>query len=414
LIDSRCLADISNTLTVDDFSLETSKAIFKAAQKLDISGRPIDPVTIKAQAQADGIKLDNAYFIKLMDETPTAANVGAYIPLVKADSQKRQLYDIANRISEGLTEGASAEELIATTQTDMQKVCEAVTSKVANTPAMIREWMDYRKAFDKDPNAKILRTGYSGLDKILGGGLMNGDFYVIGARPGAGKTTLGLSIIDKIASSGKPVYFASLEMTKLELTAKRISRESGLPYGTCLMQKMTEGDYRQAYESIKKLQNLPVDISDEPRMTVNDIMFAARKIKGLRCICVDHFSLISPGKRTAKRYDDMTLVSNDLKRMAKTLNVPVICLAQLNRENEGRTNKRPMLSDLRETGAIEQDADTVMFVHRESIYNVNRTASESETEPMELIVAKNRHGACGKINMVFCGKTGNIYEEYSR
>jgi replicative DNA helicase len=367
---------------------------------------------VAAQTAQDGFKLDTAYLIELMSLTPSAANVEAYAELVRQDSQKRKLQALADSITGGLMEGGTAEELLAMAQSELQAICERANSKLATTPDMLREWIEYRRELDKNPNKAVLETGFPRLDALLGGGLINGGFYVIGARPGMGKTTFGLSIVENIAKKGNPVYFASLEMTRLELTAKRIARESGVPYSQALKLKMSEDEYKKALDAVTKLSYRPVTISEEPRMTVNDIMFAARKVKGLRCILIDHFSLISPAKRTQKRADDMTLISNDLKRMAKTLKVPVICLAQLNRENEGRSNKRPILSDLRDTGAIEQDADTVMFIHRESMYDPNRETSSGLFEPMEILIAKNRGDPTGKVDMVFYGRTGTICEEY--
>lgn len=410
LIDSACLSAISSILSASDFAFAQTRAVYEAANALSLLNEPIDAVTIQSKAKEQGNTLGNEYLCGLMETTPTAANAELYARLVKKESNKRALHRLALDIDSALEDNGEPDEVAAMVHTVLAELDSKARSDMTNSADAIQAFYDYRADFERAGKQPIVKTCYDQLDRMLGGGLVNGGLYVVGARPGIGKTSMGMCLADNIASNGMPTLFVSLEMTRLELTAKRLARESGVPYNTTLMGKLGNEEYQKINKIAASLSNSPVIMTDKPRMTLNDIALTARRVKGLRCIVVDYFGLITPMTKAKSRYEQYTEIIDDMKRLAKTLNIPIICLAQLNRENEQRGNKRPMLSDLRETGAVEQSADAVIFLHRESYYS-REEVNEWDSENLEVIVAKNRHGRTGKIDMMWFGPTGRIYEQ---
>ena len=240
------------------------------------------------------------------------------------------------------------------------------------------------------------------LDKLLGGGMINSGLYLLAARPGMGKTTLALNIADRVAQAD-PVLFVSLEMDDEQLTAKRISRETGISSERLLMQPLNDQEYAQVAAATQKLSTLSFYTNKAPAVTVDDISALARSIGGLRLIVVDYFGKIAPPPdfRRSGRVEYTTENSGALKDLARSLKVPVLALCQLNREVEARQDKRPQLSDLRDTGALEQDADGVIFLYREDYYAAPGTIDPNIPSMMEVNLAKNRHGFVGKCEMAF-------------
>ena len=250
-------------------------------------------------------------------------------------------------------------------------------------------------------------TGYRSLDRLLGGGLLNSGFYILAARPGMGKTTFGLAVADQVAQQRGPVLFVSLEMDEEQLAAKRLSRAAGISYDALMMGNLGDEERARAAEWSSKVSQIPVYTNRKPRATVDDIANMARKVKGLKLLVVDYFGLIRTEERAKNRYEAMTEVSGQLKALARKLKVPLLCLAQINRENAQRQDKRPQLSDLRDTGALEQDADGVIFLHCNSYYNQERP-DPWEPDYMQIILAKNRHASTGTCDAAFYRAVGRI------
>lgn len=409
LIEPSCYPEVSKILTADDFQYEQPRDVFEVVTEMSVGGEPIDPVTIADRLKKRHSAAGKEYLVEAMEVTPTAANVIAYANLVKEASNKRKLAGLAMEIHKMLADLSSADEIAAKVY-DRLASLEKKSGTVTSADAMI-EFMTHREHIDNG-RAAFIRTGYSQLDRLLGGGMANGGVYVVGSRPGMGKTSFGLNVTENVASAGNPCLFVSLEMTRIELTAKRIARDSGLTYSDVLMSKLGTEHYRRMMHSMARLAELPVTITDKPIMSVADIALEARRIKGLKLLCIDYFSLIKPPTKRQKRYEEMSEISGELKMLAKSLDIPILLLAQLNRENESRSNKRPILSDLRETGALEQDATAVMFLHREGYY-AHKTEDDNghdwESEELEVIVAKNRNGKTGVVPMLWFGNSGRIH-----
>lgn len=399
LIDRRALPAVEEALSAEDFSTELNREIFRAAIALEREGKPADPVLIAERIGNDPAV--RAYILQLMETTPTAANVGEYIPLVREASRRRGIQELCHQAKQRSEGQEPVEDILVELASEADKLLQDGTSRsVYTTQDCISRFYDHRMAVDQDPAKAFVSTGYSQLNAVLGGGMINSGVYVLAARPGMGKTTMGLNIAENVAKSGS-VLFVSLEMDDKQVTAKRIARASGIPYNKLMMAKLSDEEYLRMTAAMEDLQKSSVDMNVKGTMTIDEIMSLTRKVKDLRLVVIDYFGLIDPGQKgRAGRVEYTTEISGKIKQMAKKLGVPVLLLSQLNREVEKRAEKRPQLSDLRETGALEQDADAVIFLHRPAYYGDRTQLRPWDPEDLEVIVAKNRHGAVGECKMV--------------
>ena len=280
---------------------------------------------------------------------------------------------------------------------------EGVTGDLLAPNDALLAFFAHRQRVEEGTASGFVPTGFRDIDILLGGGMLSSGMYILAARPGMGKTTVALNIADRVAERTGPVLFVSLEMDEEQLMAKRLSRLSGIPGHRLLMDKLTEPEGRRLAEASSKLSRLPVHISQRPAVTVDDIALLARQVKDLRLLVVDYIGKISPGRegRRKDRIEYMTEISGALKTLARTLRIPALVLCQLNRQTEGQRDRVPQLSHLRDTGAIEQDADGVLFLYRADYYDRHRPGGFAPS-PLEIIVAKNRHGGTGTCEMAAC------------
>jgi replicative DNA helicase len=272
------------------------------------------------------------------------------------------------------------------------------TQKDLLTPVeLASRFVDHRLRVEAGEAHTSVSTGFRDIDLILGGGMLASGMYILAARPGMGKTTLALNIADRVAKNAGPVLFVSLEMDDEQLMAKRIARESGVPGNRLLMSRLSDPENEKIAQATEQIARLPVYVNSKPSATVGEIVSLARRVDKLKLIVVDYLGKISPGKRgnTASRYEYTTEISGELKTMARTFKIPVLVLCQLNRNSENRKDKRPKLADLRDTGAVEQDADGVIFLYRQEYYGEVRNKDPYVPEEIEVILAKNRHGGTG-------------------
>lgn len=404
LLDSKCLPEITDFLTEDDFVLDANKAIFRAAVKLDRVEEPIDPITILREA---GESVSREYIMELMTVTATAANAGVYAEETRKKSMRRALRSLGYTLEERSKTENDPRDTIG----DAKRILEQIESQdnrreLITSSESFEAFYRHREAVDSGKGG-FIPTGYKDLDALLGGGLLNTGFYILAARPGMGKTTFALAIADNVARQGQSVLFLSLEMSEEQIAAKRLSRASGIGYDTLMMGEMGDQEYNRIAEFSVKLSRFPIMINKKPRATVEDITAIARKVSGLSLLVIDYFGLIQTGAKRQSRTEAMTEVSGQLKALARKLKIPILCLAQLNRENMSRQDKRPMLSELRDTGALEQDADGVIFLHCPSYYTSEHPDPWSP-DPMQVILAKNRHANTGTCNMAFYRAVGRI------
>lgn len=402
LLDDRCLPEISDVLTEDDFSLESNRLIYHAALALERRGDAVDPVTILEET---GGAVSREYLMELMQTTGTAANAGAYAVLVRKASMRRAIRALGGRLS-GMDED-DPRSVIAEAQSELERIESQDTAReLADSGETVVAYYEHRQRVDSGGGGYV-PTGFRSLDRLLGGGMLNSGFYVLAARPGMGKTTFGLAVADHVAEKIGPVLFVSLEMDEEQLAAKRLARAAGIAYDALMMGQLSDEERARSAEWAEKIAKIPVYTNKRSGATVDDIAHMARRVKGVRLLVVDYFGLIRTTGRMKSRYEAMTDVSGRLKALARKLKVPVLCLAQLNRENEGTKDKRPMLSNLRDTGALEQDADGVIFLHCNSYYSQERP-DPWEPDPMQIILAKNRHACTGTCDAAFYRAVGRI------
>lgn len=403
-IDAKCLDDISREVSPDDFESDVVRRCYITALRLKEQNKTVDPLTVLAQIEGGEALCDFAK--ELMEITPTAANAALYAEIVRENAKKRKLQEVADSISQGVFVGEKWDKLAAES-VERIKLLGNKTSEATSGVDALTNWLNHYYAVKDNPDLAYCKTGYSVLDRALGGGLFNGEVYIGAARPGMGKTTFAINIAERIAKSGRDVLFISLEMSGIQITAKRLSLDSGISYTRILSGSVSELEETEITLSAARLSDRPFFTVDNA-VTVSDIERYARGISNLGVVIVDYLGLVQTGEKPAPRYEETTRISAMLKAAAKRINKPFLVLSQLNRENTTRADKRPTLSDLRDSGAIEQDAGGVMLLHRNSYYKLDETPPDAEE--LELIIAKNRHAAPSTAKMVWKGATGQITE----
>ena len=401
IIDPRCLSVVEELLRPEDMSMEANRSIYEAAIHLHSRGEAVDPVLILKETGKRGKAVEREYLLMLMDTTPTAANVKLYAELTREASLRRGIAALAEEMKTQAGGINDPQTILTEFQTKASDLQQEGTTKGLLTPReQASRFYDHLDLVESGRSTVFVPTGYRDMDSILGGGMLSGGMYILAARPGMGKTTLALNIAERVAKESGPVLFVSLEMDSEQLTAKRVSCETGIPANRLLMQKKTEEEYRKIADALEKQDKVPLYINARASETVSSIEALARKVPGLRLIVIDYLGKISPGDRgRLSRYEYTTEISGDLKTMARRFKLPVLVLCQLNRESEKRMDKRPNLADLRDTGAAEQDADGVIFLYRPAYYGDQHDKNPYAPEETEVIVAKNRHAGTGECQL---------------
>ena len=407
LIDPSCITDVLGRTSIEDFYLPINRNVFNVISEMNHTGKKIDPVTVLDQMKKDGTYTDESqgYVLELMQVTPTAANVMKYVEILNNETMKRGLLNLTTEAANKVRNNEKPQNICSYIQGETEKLAESQTrSDLISSLDACTEFYNMLDEMSGSKRKPYVRSGYEQLDAILGGGFVNEGLYIIAARPGCGKTTLGLQIADRAAKSGIPTIFMSLEMSRFQITAKRVAVITGMSSNKITTGEVYDEEFKKIENACSELSDYPLAINRKPSATVDEIGFLARQVKGLGLVVVDYLGLIrnSAGKSL---YEKATDTSNNLKRLARTLGVPIICLAQLNREVEGRGGK-PRISDLRDSGAIEQDADGILLLHRNM-----EDIPENDYTPTELIctVGKNRHGKTGEMRFQFFLSSGRIF-----
>ena len=399
LIDSRCIADVIGAVKSEEFYNKINRDIFDTIFSMFTFGEPVDAVTVLAKMKDNGTYTESCseYFAQLINITPTAANALEYAKIIKNRALLRNLGEAADKITgmvynqEGDADDAleAAEKLVfdlrqGRTAGGLKKI-SGILDTVFN---------DISEAAKNGGRMPGLATGFPDIDRMILG-LNRSDFIIIAARPGVGKTSIALNMALNVGMVlKKKVAFFSLEMSREQLVTRLLSKAACVPSKNLLTGQLTEEQWKRIGESANIMYNCDILIDDTPSVTVADMNAACRRVENLGLVVVDYLQLMTSaggGKGGETRTQIVSDISRMLNIMAKELNVPVICLSQLNRASESRQDKRPMLSDLRESGAIEQDADVVIGLYRESSFN-----NEAEDpNAAEAIVLKNRKGETG-------------------
>ena len=407
LIDSRCVNDVIGMVRPDDFYLQTNRDIYETIYEMFSYSQVIDPVTVLDKMRERGVydeQNSTKYIMQLMEITPTAANVKQYAQIVRDKSLLRSLSEAASNILDTVYEGAgSAQDMLEAAEKQIYALRRGNTNDSLEHVGTI-----LLKVFDRltelsESGSEIsgVSTGLHDLDKALSG-LNKTDLMLLAGRPGMGKTSLGLNIALNVAKKypKKTVAFFSLEMSKQQLVTRLLANESFVDNKKLTTGQLSVDEWSKIGIASSALAQTDLRVDDNPSITVAEMNAKCRRIDDLALVVIDYLQLMtsSGAKNTysgENRQQVISDISRSLKIMAKELNVPVLCLSQLSRANESRQDKRPMLSDLRESGAIEQDADEVLFIYREDYYN-----KETEKQNIaECIVAKNRHGETGTVEL---------------
>ena len=415
LIDPRCIAEVIKKLRGDEFYVRANRDVFETIAAMFAFGQTVDPVTVLDQMKVRGVYEDSSpsYLAEIMRVTPTSANAMEYAAIIKDRALLRSIGTVADEINTMVYEGSGeADSVLEAAESKMYALREGRGS------AGLREIRHViQNVFDTMSEAaasgsKIpgLSTGLPDLDNMILG-LNKSELILIAARPGMGKTSIALNIALSVAmTQRKKVAVFSLEMSREQLATRLLSRASLVPSTNLLTGQLSDQQWRDVAAAANTLSASEILIDDNPTLTVSDMNAQCRMVKDLDLVVIDYLQLMqSAGSGHSWSNESRTQAVSDISRMlkimAKELNVPVVCASQLSRANESRQDKRPMLSDLRESGSIEQDADVVIGLYRDGYYN-----KESENPNLaEAIVLKNRKGQTGTVNLTWVPEYTTFY-----
>jgi replicative DNA helicase len=416
MIDHLAVEKILNLLSYDDFYFEANKEIFDSIKQLHLQNMPVDVVTVSEELKKRG-KIDYVggfeYLASLTDNIITSKNVEAYCNIIKEKSTLRKLISASNEIIEKSYKESD----------DVQKIIELAESRIfsisqnrnTNSFADIKEILmnvfnQLEERAKSQGNITGLTTGYIDLDRMTSG-LQKSDLILLAARPSMGKTALALNIAMNAVKTGASVALFSLEMTKEQYVQRIISMESMVDSTKLRTGNLDDDDWTRLIATMSLISNYNIYIDDTPSVSLFELMSKCRRLKmekGLDLVVIDYLQLMSYGGRADSRQQEISNISRGLKTIARELDCPVMALSQLSRAPELRTDHRPVLSDLRESGAIEQDADVVMLLYRDEYYHKEESERKGITD---VIIAKQRNGPVGTVELAWIGKYtkfGNI------
>lgn len=388
-------------LFANDFFDDRNKIIFNAMFVLNSNGIPIDTVTLANYLETNGLftKLGSAsyiasYIAALIESVPAFSNVSSYIDIIIDKSMARKIYFFSHEITSNIDNGVPSLRILNLLEDFYFQNAPRLNASVKSVEMKTDLQSMYSKIDDVSTSKRFngIQSGYANLDKIISGGFEHGDLIILAARPAMGKTAFATNIALKLAKRGVTPLMFSLEMTKEKMMYRFISLESHVAVDKMKTGKLKSHDIERIVASFSALNDLNIIIDDTPGLTIESIRTRAIGYKNkynVGIVFIDHIQLIDTEEKHHNRVAQLTHISKRLKVLAKELNLPVIALAQLSRAVESRQDKRPVLSDLRESGSIEQDADIVMFLYRANYYARKAGASNNT----ELIIAKNRDGS---------------------
>ena len=409
LLDKDAVIEGLEVLKEEDFYREDNKAVFSAIASLYLKSEPVDLITVKKELTENGNfeRIGGMeYLSSLPEKVPTTANVEKYIRIVEEQSLRRKLIQTSNElISLGYDDTEETERIIDLAEKRVMDLTQDSSAKGYSSikDILVSTLDELEKLYNQKGKISGITTGFIGLDKMTSG-LHNSDLLILAARPAMGKSALAVNIATNVAKSGDPVVIFNLEMSKEQVVNRILASEALIDNNKIRNGQLDDGDWMKIASTSGILSDTPIYIDDTPGISIMEIRTKCRKLKmekDIGLVVIDYLQLVAAsGKKNASREQEISEISRSLKILAKELNVPVIALSQLSRSAEKRQEeKRPMLSDLRESGAIEQDADIVMFIYRDDYYN-----KESESKNIaEIIFAKHRGGSTGTVKLKWLG-----------
>lgn len=408
LLDPSAVTVVLEHLNGDSFYKEQHRELFGIILRMFTAGQPVDIVTVLEEAVREGVfdTPENAkvYLVSLMEQVPTTTNVGAYARIVEEKYYIRSLMTASREIIEECADGQEeAKTLLDAAEQKIFNIRQGRDAQgLTRIDEVILETYDHLQKLSGDDRDEYLglRSGFSGLDNIMTG-LNKSDLILLAARPGMGKTSFALNIASNVAKKhNKPVAVFSLEMSKEQLVGRMLSSEALVQSNSLRTGKLSADEWSRLALAADSLSKAPIYLDDTAGITTAQMKAKLRRVRNLGLVVIDYLQLMSTGKRSDNRVVEISEITRALKIMAKDLNVPVITLSQLSRGPEARTDHRPLLSDLRDSGSIEQDADLVLFLYRDAYYN----KESDEQNVSECIVAKNRHGETDTVKLVWDGQ----------
>ncbi len=421
MIDKKGVDEVIDLLTSEAFYKETHQLIFQAIFTLFQKSEPIDLLTVSNQLKKDNNHErigGDFYLISLTQKVSSSAHIEFHARIILQKFIQRSLIKISNEIiTDSYDESKDVFDLLDNAESKLYDVTQGNIKKSSETAqSLVIQAKSKIEAISNKKGLSGIASGFGKIDKLTAG-WQESDLVIIAARPGMGKTALALSMASNIAINQQtPLAFFSLEMSSIQLITRLISSETALNSDKLRTGKLEKHEWEQLNVRVKDLEKAPLFIDDTPSLSIFDLRAKARRLvsqKGVKIIIVDYLQLMTTGGniKTGNREQEISTISRNLKALAKELNIPVIALSQLSRMVEGRTSKRPLLSDLRESGAIEQDADIVSFIYRPEYYKIDtwddneRSSTEGEAE---FIVSKHRNGGLDNIRLRFIPTLGKF------
>ncbi len=405
LIDKDAINLVSEMLSPKDFYNDINAIIYIAMLALYEENQAIDILTLTEELKKNKQikKVDSAYLTDLVNAVPTAANIEFYATIVKAHATKRRLIQAGTEIVEiGFQENQEVKDILDKAEASIFAISQSHMKRgFISIKATLTESFDRIDDLHKNgAGLRGIKTGFTDLDTILSG-MQKSNLIILAARPGQGKTALVLNIAQSVSVAEKvPVGIFSLEMSKEELVDRLLIAQSDVDAWRLKTGRLSEDDFLKISDAMGQLAEAPLFIDDTPGLSLVEMRSKARRLQlehGIGLFIVDYLQLVDPGKRYDNRVQEVSAVSQALKNLARELNVPVLSASQLSRAVEHRGERKPQLADLRESGAIEQDADVVMFLYRPDI------ESTGAHIPTKLLIAKHRNGPTGEIDLLFRG-----------
>lgn len=410
IVEEQTLVPVAEILDREDFYIDAHKVIYDSMIELSNERKPIDMITLTNRLKEKGY-LDQVggvtYLTSITNMIPTTSNVKVYAEIVKKNSTLRKLIKASNDIismgygaSDSLDDilNVAEKKIFDISQDRMSQDFKPISEVLTSVTAMIEE------VYSKGSEITGLDTGFIDLNKKLGG-FHKSDLILIAARPGMGKTAFALNLVANVAIRSKSsVAVFSLEMSKEQLVQRLLSSQSNVALDNISKGKIADDEWKKLTDAMTVLSSSHIFIDDTPGIKVSEIRSKCRKLKmekGLDMIMIDYLQLMEADGRADNRQQEVSKISRSLKILAKEMNCPVIALSQLSRNTESGKDHMPKLSDLRDSGAIEQDADIVMFIYRDEYYTKMETKKK---DLAEIIIAKNRHGEISNIELVWIGK----------
>lgn len=402
LLENAAFDRIGDRINGADFYRREHRAIFDTIAWLCMANKPADVITVHErllEVEAPDQAFSLSYLNALAQSVPSAANIRRYAEIVRERSVLRRLIAVADNAAEAAfaTQGRGVEEIVGQFSAELAGL---ERQQIRNVPQAIADvvvrQLDHYSDLAAGNVQPGLPTGFDGLDDMLSGGLRPG-LYIVAARPSVGKSSFSAQIALQLAQAGTPVLFLSQEMSARQVADRALANVGRVPLKGLLTGRLSDSEWGRIVEGTDKLRTFPFHVDDQPALRLADIRAKARTVKGLGCVVVDYLQLCSSDLRGETRSAQIGEISRGLKALSKLLDIPVIALSQLNRAVEARSDRRPTMADLRDSGEIEQDADVIMFLRpvREFV--------ESHRKILGLELAKNRDGTLGEIALDFYG-----------